>query len=67
MASVDFNRCRPAFTTHPERKTMSQLARLRNHGQSFWLDSLSRQMLENGSLAARVHEQGLGGVTTKHG
>jgi transketolase len=43
---------------------MSQLARLSNHGQSFWLDSLSRQMLEDGSLAARVQEQGLRGVTS---
>jgi transketolase len=43
---------------------MSQLARLSNHGQSFWLDSLSRQMLDDGSLAARVHKQGLRGVTS---
>jgi transketolase len=43
---------------------MSQLTQLSNHGQSYWLDSLSRQMLEDGSLAARVQEQGLRGVTS---
>jgi len=43
---------------------MSPLAQLHDHGQSFWLDSLSRQMLEDGSLAERVRDQGLGGVTS---
>jgi len=43
---------------------MSPLAQLRDHGQSFWLDSLSRQMLEDGSLANRIRSQGLSGVTS---
>jgi len=43
---------------------MSRLARLHDHGQSFWLDSLSREMLEDGSLAARVRDQGLAGITS---
>jgi transketolase len=43
---------------------MSALARLKNHGQSFWLDSLSREMLEDGTLAARIREQGLSGITS---
>jgi transketolase len=43
---------------------MSSLARLYDYGQSFWLDSLSRQMLEDGSLAARIREQKLSGITS---
>lgn len=43
---------------------MSRLTTLRERGQSFWLDSLSRQMLEDGSLAERVRRQGLTGVTS---
>ncbi len=43
---------------------MSALAALRDQGQSFWLDSLSRAMLQDGSLAQRVKRQGLAGVTT---
>lgn len=43
---------------------MSPLNQLKNHGQSFWLDSLSRQMLEDGSLAERIRRQGLSGVTS---
>jgi len=43
---------------------MSRLTTLRDRGQSFWLDSLSRQMLEDGSLAERVRRQGLTGVTS---
>ncbi|WPL18481.1 Transaldolase [Thiorhodovibrio winogradskyi] len=31
-----------------------QLAKLKDHGQRFWLDSLSRDMLDNGQLAARI-------------
>ncbi|WP_295882852.1 transketolase [uncultured Thiohalocapsa sp.] len=42
----------------------SPLARLHNHGQCFWLDSLSRRMLDDGSLARRIREQGLSGVTS---
>jgi hypothetical protein len=43
---------------------LSPLAELRNHGQAFWLDSLSRQMLDDGSLQRRIEEQGLSGVTS---
>jgi transketolase len=43
---------------------MSRLARLSEYGQSFWLDSLSRQLLDDGSLAARIRDQGLSGVTS---
>jgi|GEM_PF-18806 len=43
---------------------LSPLAQLHNHGQCFWLDSLSRRMLDDGSLAQRIREQGLTGVTS---
>ena len=40
------------------------LAKLNDHGQRFWLDSLSREMLDNGQLASRIREQGLSGITS---
>jgi transketolase len=42
----------------------SPLAQLHNHGQCYWLDSLSRRMLDDGSLERRIREQGLSGVTS---
>ena len=42
----------------------SPLARLQERGQCYWLDSLSRRMLDDGSLARRIREQGLTGVTS---
>lgn len=43
---------------------MNALQQLWNHGQSFWLDNLSREMIGNGELARRVAEEGLRGVTS---
>ena len=43
---------------------MNSLQRLWEHGQSYWLDNLTREMLVNGDLARRVTEQGLRGVTS---
>ncbi|MDX1578028.1 MAG: transaldolase [Gemmatimonadota bacterium] len=43
---------------------MNALQRLWDHGQSFWLDNLTRGMLRSGELAERVREQGLRGVTS---
>jgi len=37
---------------------------LLRQGQSYWLDSLSREMIRGGELARRVREQGLRGVTS---
>ena len=37
---------------------------LLEQGQSYWLDSLSREMIRGGELALRVREQGLRGVTS---
>jgi transaldolase len=41
---------------------MSPLLKLRELGQSFWLDGLSRDMLGDGSLARRLQGQGLAGA-----
>ena len=43
---------------------MSPLLKLAEQGQSYWMDDLSRDMLENGELARRVSEQGLRGITS---
>lgn len=43
---------------------MSALLQLREHGQSYWLDNLTRGMLVDGGLARRVETEGLRGVTS---
>lgn len=43
---------------------MSALLRLREHGQSYWLDNLTRGMLASGELARRVEREDLRGVTS---
>ncbi|HZP89128.1 MAG TPA: transketolase [Burkholderiales bacterium] len=43
---------------------MNALLKLNDAGQSYWLDDLSREMLDSGELAQRVREQGLRGVTS---
>jgi len=43
---------------------MNRLSKLAHHGQSYWMDDLSREMLEDGSLEARVRDAGLRGVTS---
>jgi len=43
---------------------MKPLLALINHGQSYWLDNLTRAMLKNGELQKRVETQGLRGVTS---
>lgn len=43
---------------------MSRLAELNQYGQSFWLDNLTRSMLEDGSLQRRIDQQSLSGVTS---
>ncbi len=43
---------------------MNPLLSLSNHGQSCWLDDLSRAMIKSGELARRVAEEGLTGVTS---
>ena len=43
---------------------MSALLQLREHGQSYWLDNLTRGMLVSGELARRVEREDLRGVTS---
>lgn len=43
---------------------MDRLRHLQECGQSYWLDNLTRRMINNGELRKRVAEQGLRGVTS---
>lgn len=43
---------------------MHSLEQLLVHGQSFWLDDLTRDLIHTGELARRVSEEGLRGVTS---
>jgi transaldolase len=43
---------------------MNPLLKLSEHGQSYWIDNLSRPMIASGELERRVHEEGLRGVTS---
>jgi transaldolase/glucose-6-phosphate isomerase len=42
----------------------SPLLRLIEHGQSYWLDNLSRAMIRDGELERRVAREGLRGITS---
>jgi len=43
---------------------MNPLYELSEHGQSYWLDNLSREIIRNGALQRRVEQEGLRGVTS---
>jgi len=43
---------------------MTQSEKLLDYGQSYWLDDLSREMLDSGALQQRIEEEGLRGVTS---
>ncbi|MFP3869577.1 MAG: bifunctional transaldolase/phosoglucose isomerase [Syntrophobacteria bacterium] len=43
---------------------MHSLLQLRQYGQSYWLDNLTRRMINDGELKRRVTEKGLRGVTS---
>ena len=43
---------------------MNPLHELLGHGQSYWLDNLTRGMIRSGELERRVREDGLRGVTS---
>jgi transaldolase len=47
-----------------EVKVMKTLVSLIEHGQSFWIDNLTRSMIQNGELKRRAIEEGLRGVTS---
>ena len=44
--------------------THARLHELLEHGQSYWLDNLSRRMIRDGELGRRVEKEGLRGVTS---
>lgn len=43
---------------------MNNLLKLIDCGQSYWIDDLTRVMIQSGKLATRVREQGLRGITS---
>jgi transaldolase/glucose-6-phosphate isomerase len=43
---------------------MNPLHELHTHGQSYWLDNLTREMIKSGELARRVRQEALRGVTS---
>jgi len=43
---------------------MKPLLKLIEHGQSYWIDNLTRGMIQSGELKRRVTEEGLRGVTS---
>jgi transaldolase len=49
---------------HSAGQKESPLARLRQYGQSVWLDYISRQLIESGELQRLVEQDSLGGVTS---
>ncbi len=43
---------------------MEKFKKLLEYGQSYWLDNLSREMIENGELKNRIENEGLRGITS---
>ncbi|HYW94601.1 MAG TPA: transaldolase [Bacteroidales bacterium] len=43
---------------------MEKFNKLLEYGQSYWLDNLSREMIENGELKNRIEKEGLRGITS---
>lgn len=43
---------------------MNPLLELLEHGQSLWLDNLTRSMIASGELSRRIHQEGVRGVTS---
>ena len=43
---------------------MNALLKLKDYGQSYWLDNLTRKMIMNSELKIRVSEHGLRGMTS---
>ena len=46
------------------RTAPNPLLELKKLGESAWLDDISRGMLEDGSLAQLIHEDGIAGLTS---
>jgi len=51
-------------TDHSAIDNPAPLARLRQYGQSVWLDFIGRQLLQSGELGRLVAEEGIGGLTS---
>lgn len=43
---------------------MNRLRKLANYGQSYWMDDLSRDLLQSGDLARQIRDAGLRGITS---
>ncbi|BBL76278.1 transketolase [Methylomagnum ishizawai] len=43
---------------------MNPLLKLIEHGQSYWMDNLTRRMIQSGELQGRVQRDGLRGITS---
>lgn len=43
---------------------MEKFDKLLEYGQSYWLDNLSREIINNGELKRRIEEEGLRGITS---
>ena len=43
---------------------MEKFNKLLEYGQSYWLDNLSREIIENGELKNRIENEGLRGITS---
>lgn len=56
---------RPARSYTTEVNPMDPLLKLEQHGQSYWLDNLTRAMITNGELQRRASEHGLRSMTSK--
>src|SRR5699024_9711163 len=46
----------------PEETSMNALQQLRQIGQSLWLDQITREMLDDGTLAGYIRDLGLTGL-----
>ena len=42
---------------------MNNIKKLKNNGQSIWLDSISKQMIETGALK-KIIDEGITGITS---
>ena len=56
----------PAMTQQTSQGTESQsrIAAVAQLGQQIWLDTLSRQLIESGTLARWIHEDAVAGLTS---
>lgn len=51
-------------STHQAPASLSRIAAVAQLGQQIWLDTLSRQLIESGTLANWIHEDAVAGLTS---